>query len=69
MGGKFRAAGCWWLAALWLSGCSDISDLASTEQQLIVRVVQAYLNVLRAQDRLDTTMAEEAAVKRQLEQV
>lgn len=44
-------------------------DLANTEQQLIVRVVQAYLNVLRAQDRLDTTMAEEAAVKRQLEQV
>ena len=44
-------------------------DLASTEQQLIVRVVQAYLNVLRAQDRLDTTTAEEAAVKRQLEQV
>ena len=44
-------------------------DLAATEQALIVRVVQAYLNVLRAQDRLDTTRAEEAAVKRQLEQV
>ena len=44
-------------------------NLAATEQELIVRVVQAYLNVLRAQDRLDTTMAEEAAVKRQLEQV
>ncbi len=44
-------------------------DLAGTEQELIVRVVQAYLNVLRAQDLLDTTMAEEAAVKRQLEQV
>lgn len=44
-------------------------DLAETEQQLIVRVVQAYLNVLRAQDLLDTTAAEEAAVKRQLEQV
>ena len=44
-------------------------DLAGTEQELIVRVVQAYLNVLRAQDLLDTTTAEEAAVKRQLEQV
>lgn len=44
-------------------------DLAATEQELIVRVVQAYLNVLRAQDLLDTTTAEEAAVKRQLEQV
>ncbi len=44
-------------------------DLSRTEQDLIVRVVQAYLNVLRAQDLLDTTHAEEAAVKRQLEQV
>ena len=44
-------------------------DLAGTEQQLIVRVVQAYLDVLRAQDLLDTTTAEETAVKRQLEQV
>ena len=42
---------------------------ASTEQQLIVRVVEAYLNVLRAQDLLESTAAEEAAVKRQLEQV
>jgi len=44
-------------------------DLLAAEQQLIVRVVQAYLNVLRAQDLLDSTTAEEAAVKRQLEQV
>ena len=34
-----------------------------------MRVVQAYLNVLRAQDRLDATLAREAAVNRQLEQV
>lgn len=45
------------------------SDLASTAQFLIVRVVNAYLNVLRAQDLLDSTLAEETAVKRQLEQV
>ena len=32
-------------------------DLGNTEQELIVRVVQAYLNVLRAQDLLDTTTA------------
>ncbi|MEM9622211.1 MAG: TolC family outer membrane protein [Pseudomonadota bacterium] len=44
-------------------------DLSRIEQDLIVRVVDAYLNVLRAQDLLDTTHAEEAAVKRQLEQV
>lgn len=43
--------------------------LDATEQNLIVRVVQAYLNVLRAQDLLDSTIAEETAVKRQLEQV
>jgi len=44
-------------------------DLSAAEQNLILRVVQAYLNVLRAQDLLDSTSAEEAAVKRQLEQV
>lgn len=44
-------------------------DLAGTEQELIVRVVQAYLDVLRAQDLLDSTTSEETAVKRQLEQV
>lgn len=44
-------------------------ELAATEQELIVRVVTAYLNVLRAQDLLDTSTAEETAVKRQLEQV
>ncbi len=45
------------------------SNLENARQALIVRVVQAYLNVLRAQDRLDATLAREAAVNRQLEQV
>ena len=45
------------------------SNLAEARQGLIVRVVQAYLDVLRAQDLLDATMAREAAVNRQLEQV
>ena len=44
-------------------------DLRAAEQNLILRSVQSYLNVLRAQDLLDSTTAEEAAVKRQLEQV
>lgn len=39
------------------------------EQELIVRVAAAYLNVLRAQALLETSQAQEAAVKRQLEQV
>ncbi len=51
------------------SVASAEKQLDATRQNLIVRVIQAYLNVLRAQDLLDSTMAEEAAVKRQLEQV
>ena len=45
------------------------ATMADARQTLIVRVVDAYLNVLRAQDRLDATLAQEAAVNRQLEQV
>jgi len=41
----------------------------ATAQNLILRVIIAYLDVLRIQDQLDSTLAEEAAVKRQLEQV
>jgi len=44
-------------------------DLKQTEQELIIRVVRAYMNVLRAQDYLDTSNAEVTAVNRQLEQV
>jgi outer membrane protein len=44
-------------------------EYSAAEQSLIVRVVGAYLNVLRAQDLVDSTSAEEAAVKRQQEQV
>ena len=44
-------------------------DYDAAQQELIFRVVQAYLNVLRAQDLVDSTRAEEAAVKRQQEQV
>lgn len=46
-----------------------LANLDTAEQNLIVRAAEAYLNVLRAQDLLDTTVAAEAAVKRQLEQV
>ena len=57
----------------WRSARSSVAgaeaNLAEAEQGLILRVVQAYLNVLRAQDRLDATLAQEAAVNRQLEQV
>lgn len=44
-------------------------ELTNSEQNLLLRVADAYFNVLRAQDQLETATAEEAAVKRQLEQV
>jgi outer membrane protein len=45
------------------------NDLNASEQELLLRVADAYFNVLRAQDQLDSATAEETAVKRQLEQV
>jgi outer membrane protein len=44
-------------------------DFLSQEQALAVRVAEAYLDVLRAQDQLESAQAEETAVQRQLEQV
>jgi outer membrane protein len=48
----------------------DASDLELllSEQQLIVRSAEAYFNVLREKENLETAQAEEKAVKRQLEQ-
>ncbi|MCV6609576.1 MAG: TolC family outer membrane protein [Amphritea sp.] len=42
---------------------------AQAQQNLILRSVESYLNVLRAQTALDTTQAEERAIKRRLDQV
>jgi outer membrane protein len=52
------------------SAGGDASDLeyVLSEQQLILRSAEAYFNVLRAKENLDTARAEETAVKRQLEQ-
>ncbi len=44
-------------------------NLISTEQALVLRVAQAYLAVLQAQDNLESSLAAEEAVQRQLEQV
>jgi outer membrane protein len=44
-------------------------DYSRTEQDLIVRTVTNYLNVLRAQALLEATRSNEAAVHRQLEQI
>ncbi|MFI8480499.1 TolC family outer membrane protein [Pseudomonas sp. NPDC078700] len=43
-------------------------DLSATEQNLILQSAESYFNVLRAQDNLASTKAEEAAFKRQLDQ-
>ena len=44
------------------------ATFASNQQNLIVRVVEAYLRVLRAQDNLAASQARERAFERQLEQ-
>ncbi len=44
------------------------STFAANQQNLIVRVVEAYLGVLRAQDILTASRAQERAFERQLEQ-
>ena len=44
-------------------------DLQTASQGLITRVAQAYLNVLRGEAALESVMAAEEAVRRQLEQV
>ena len=44
------------------------ANLSAAQQDLIVRVVQAYFGVLRAQDNLRASQARERAFKRQLEQ-
>lgn len=45
------------------------SELETAAQQLIIRVATAYLNVLTQQANLESVMAAEEAVRRQLEQV
>ena len=44
------------------------ATFAANQQDLIVRTVEAYLGVLRAQDNLEASQARERAFKRQLEQ-
>lgn len=50
-------------------GNSSELEYMLSEQQLILRSSEAYFNVLRARDNLETAKAEEKAVKRQLEQI
>ncbi|MEZ1842687.1 TolC family protein, partial [Pseudomonas putida] len=43
-------------------------EFSATQQDLILRSAETYFTVLRAQDNLATSKAEEAAFKRQLDQ-
>ena len=45
------------------------AQLAYDQQDVIVRVAEAYFDVLRALDNLEASRAEERATKRQLEQI
>lgn len=44
------------------------AEFAAAQQELILRVAEAYFNVLRATDNLETARAEEKALEQQLEQ-
>lgn len=59
----------WYIYQAAASG-GDASNLEFllSEQQLILRSAEAYFNVLRQKENLETAQAEEKAVKRQLEQ-
>jgi len=45
-----------------------LAEYRDAEQELIIRVAQAYFNILRAEDNLSSAVAAETAFKRQLEQ-
>ncbi len=64
----FNAAAWFGLKAAKSSSDQAALDFSATEQDLILQSAQAYFNVLRAQDGLATSKAEEAAFKRQLDQ-
>lgn len=64
----FNAAAWFQLQAAEASSEQASLDFSATEQDLILQSAQAYFNVLRAQDGLATSKAEEAAFKRQLDQ-
>ncbi|RML37150.1 Type I secretion outer membrane protein, TolC [Pseudomonas syringae pv. atrofaciens] len=64
----FRADRWFQLQAAEASNEQAALELSATEQNLILQSAQSYFSVLRAQDNLASTKAEEAAFKRQLDQ-
>ncbi|MGH8353819.1 MAG: TolC family protein, partial [Pseudomonas sp.] len=64
----FRADRWFQLQAAEASSEQAALELSATEQNLILQSAESYFAVLRAQDNLASTKAEEAAFKRQLDQ-
>lgn len=64
----FRVDRWYQLQAAQASGEQAALEFSATQQDLILRSAEAYFAVLRAQDNLATLKAEEAALKRQLDQ-
>jgi outer membrane protein len=64
----FRADRWFQLQAAEASSEQAAIQLSATEQNLILQSAETYFSVLRAQDNLASTKAEEAAFKRQLDQ-
>src|SRR5690606_41701900 len=64
----FRADRWFQLQAAQASGEQAALEFSAAQQELILRSAEAYFAVLRAQDALAAVKAEEAALKRQLDQ-
>ncbi len=64
----FNAAAWFQLKAAESTSQQASLEFSATEQDLILQSAQVYFNILRAQDGLATSKAEEAAFKRQLDQ-
>lgn len=64
----FRADRWYQLLAAKASSKRALAEYKLAEQELIIRVAEAYFNVLRAEDNLSSAIAAETAFRRQLDQ-
>lgn len=64
----FRADRWYQLLSAKSSSKQALAEYRNAEQDLIIRVSEAYFNILRAEDNLSSAIATETAFKRQLEQ-
>lgn len=64
----FRADRWYQLLSAKEGGKQALAEYSNAEQDLIIRVAEAYFNILRAEDNLSSAVAAETAFRRQLEQ-